>query len=142
MSSIKAFEFAAKRAEEAKDRKVPDGPVLAGYFTIDGQKFEVQALHDTNIAWLVAKVNDEEETTKAVAAVIDFMDTAMTPESAKRFAKMALAPKPKGMKIDEVMEVFQHVLTLVAAGEDPTGSSNGSSRPRRTTGGSSTATAR
>lgn len=139
MSSIKSFEFASKRAKE--DSAV-DGPKLAGKFKLDGEEFEVQSLRGTNIAYLVARISDSDETAKVIAAVIDFMETAMTPDSAKRFAKLALEPKPKGLEIDEVMEVFQHVLTLVASGEDPTGQSSGSAPSRRSTGGRSTATAR
>lgn len=134
MSSIKAFEFAAKRVADSKKKAA----ALSGKFEVDGEMFEVRALRDTSIAYLVARVNDSEETTKVLAAVIDFMETAMTPDSAKRFAKMALTPPPDGLEIDEVMEVFQHVLELVAGGEDPTGSSSASSPSRRSTGGSST----
>lgn len=138
MASIKSFEFASRRAAESKKK----GSGLAGKFEVDGEIFEVRALRDTSIAYLVARVNDTEETTKVLAAVIDFMETAMTPESSKRFSKMALTPPPDGLEIDEVMEIFQHVLTLVAAGEDPTGSSSASSPSRRSTGASSTGTAR
>lgn len=115
MSSIKSFEFAARRVEESKKKK---GSGLSGKFEVDGETFEVRALRDTSIAYLVARVNDTEETTKVLAAVIDFMETAMTPDSARRFAKVALTPPPDGLEIDEVMEIFQHVLELVAGGED------------------------
>lgn len=124
MADIKNFDFAVKRNDKVK---------VAGKFTIGGdQEFTVRVLQDSNIAYLIAKVNSDAEPTKVITSVLDFMERAMPPESAKRFEKLVLDPEG-GLSISQVMDVFQHVLGLVAGGEDPPGRSPGSaSRPRKT----------
>lgn len=103
----KAFEFASKRASGAK---------IAGNFTINGEQFTVRVLGDSHIAYLVANVNGGAEPTKAITHVLNFTEKALLPESAQRFERLVLDPEA-GLSMAEVMEVFQHVLTLVAGGE-------------------------
>ncbi len=132
MSEIKSFTFASGRAKGAKS---------AGKFEVNGESFEVRVLKDSNIAYLVAAVNGAGDAMKIISRVLDFMERALVPESAKRFESLVLDPDA-GLEISQVVEVFQHVLGMVAGGEDPTGSSSGSSARRPRTGASSTAASR
>lgn len=137
MSDVHVFHFAGgKRATKAK---------IAGSFQVedDGPTYDVRLLKDAQIAYLVAAVsNSDGESMDQVVTLLNFMERAMTPESAKRFKAFALGDDGgEGLELSEVMEVFRHVLTL-AAGQGPTGSSSSSAPPRRRTGARSTATAR
>jgi hypothetical protein len=123
MSEIKKFEFAAKRAE---------GESISGSFELNGETFAVRYLPNTNVAYLVAAINDTSDPMRVVTKVIDFMHRALTKDDGPRFEKLVLDPD-NGLEIDELLQVFQHVLTLAAA-ERPTGSSSDSSEPSSKTG--------
>lgn len=130
MSDMKVFEFANVRSSKAK---------IAGKFAVGTEQFEVRVLKDANIAYLVAAVNGATEPMKIITSVLNFMERAMVPESAKRFESLVLDPDD-GLEIAQVVEIFQHVLSMVAGG-DPTGPSSASSQPRKRTGARSTAAA-
>ncbi len=141
---MKAFEFASKRKKTGK------ATALAGKFQLEGQTIEVKALKDASLAYLIAQVNNAgEDSMKVVGKVIDFMDRALTRKSSKLFQDIVLGQgdfepeddEPGGLEIGEVVEVFQHVVSLVAGGEDPTGSSSASSTRSPRTGARSTARA-
>lgn len=130
MTEIKNFEFSTKRNDKVK---------LAGTFKINGEIFEVRVLQDSNIAYLIARVNSDAEPTKVITNVLDFMERAMPPESSKRFERLVLDPDG-GLSIAQVMDVFTHVLGLVVGGGDPTSSRRVSASPPRKTGAASRAT--
>lgn len=133
-SDIKAFEFATKKAAatETKD--------AVGEFTINGETFYVRHLADSHLAYLVHRAKSKAPD-KVIAAVLNFMEAAMLPESAERFEEMVLdTDDGGGLEMTEVVEVFEHVLTLVSA--LPTGSPKPSARRRPTAGSSSRATTR
>jgi hypothetical protein len=123
-NGIKSFEFGAKKAAGVK---------VIESFELNGEKFDIRALKDSNVAYLVhqtksGKAND------VIAGVLDFMEKALAPDSSKRFAEVALDPDA-GLTLEQIVEVFQYVLGVVGA--HPTGpSSDSSSGPRRTGTGS------
>lgn len=129
---IKAFEFGSKVATKEK---------IAGKFTVNGDTFSVRAIKDAQIAYLIAQVSHEDPM-KVVVSVLDFTERVLAKESAPRFEALVLGKDGgDGLELKEVMEVFQHILTLVAA--DPTGGApSASSRARKTTTASSRATTR
>lgn len=128
--NVKAFVFGAGRAPKQK---------IAGSFTVNGESFDVRVLLDSHISYLIHAVGTASESS-IVVKVIDFTEKALTKESAERFEKMVLDPDA-GLTTEEVIEIFQHVVSLVAAG-DPTGRPNASSTSRPKSGRTSTATAR
>lgn len=130
MSEVKRFEFGAKRAIKEQ---------IAGSFEIWTDSFEVRILNDSNIAFLIAEVSSSNDPSKVITTILNFMERALTEESYPRFRELVLGNP--GLKLEEVVEVFRHVLTIVAAG-NPTGSSKGSSTRPRSTGARSTAAAR
>lgn len=133
MSDFKNFEFATERAAKVQ---------LAGQFGINGQKFDVKVINDTNIAYLIASITGGGDDAKIIAKVLNFMEEAMTPESAKAFEALALGNDGgKGLKLAQVVEVFKHVLTIAAGGTNPTGGSSASASRRRSTGARSTISA-
>jgi hypothetical protein len=123
-NGIKSFEFGAKKAAGVK---------VIETFELNGESFDIRALKDSNVAYLVhqtksGKAND------VIAGVLDFMEKALAPDSSKRFAEVALDPDA-GLTLEQIVEVFQYVLGVVGA--HPTGpSSDSSSAPRRTGTGS------
>lgn len=127
MSDKKVFDFANVRTGKQK---------IAGEFSINGEDFQVRVLKDASIAYLVAAVNGSEDPMRIITKVLDFMERALVPESAKRFEKLVLDPEA-GLEIEQVVQIFQHVLGVVAGG-DPTGPSKGSSPQPRRTGAAST----
>lgn len=119
----KAFEFSSKVV--AKDK-------IAGTFSIDGQDFQVRVLKDSSLAYLVAKISDGTDSSKTLSYIIDFTERALVPDSATRFEALVLGKDGgSGLELSEVMEVFQHVLELVAAG--PTGGQAASASSRKST---------
>jgi hypothetical protein len=131
-NDIKSFEFGSKTS---KDR-------IAGSFVLNGETLEVRALKDAGIAFLIAQVSDSDDPMKVVVSVLNFAERALTKPSAKAFERIALGDHDtEGLSLEEVMEVFQHILSLVSA--DPTsGESSGSSGSRKATGARSQATTR
>lgn len=127
MSSQKVFEFAAKHVDVEGEEEP-----ISGKFTLQGQEFSVRFLANTNVAYLIAAINDTTDPMRVVTKVIDFMHRALIESDGLRFEKVVLDPK-KGLEIDQLLEVFQHVLSLAAA-ERPTGGSNESSEPSSKTG--------
>lgn len=124
-NDIKAFEFASVKTAEVKAH---------GEFQINGETYYVRALKDSHLAYLVHKAKSSAPD-RVIAAVLDFMEKAMLDESASRFEDLVLGDP--GLEMTEVVEVFQHVLTLVTA--TPTGPPKRSSARRRTTGSASPA---
>lgn len=125
----KAFEFAGKKAS---------GEKIIESFTVNGESFDIRPLKDSSVAVLVHKTRNG--TPDAVlAAVLNFTEKALTPESAKRFEAICLDPVD-GLEMAQIVEVFQYVLGVVGA--NPSGSSNASSVPPRRTGSRSTAASR
>lgn len=108
MSDKKVFTFGSGRTQR-----------VAGKFELNGQEFTVRALNDSNVAYLIAAINDTTDPMRVVTKVIDFMDRALIKEDGPRFEKVVLDPE-SGLKIEELLSVFQHVLTL-AASPDPNG---------------------
>ncbi len=132
MSDIKRFEFAGKRSTKAN---------ISGTFEIGDDSFEVVHQKGTRIAFLIADVNKAGDPMGTIVSVLNFMEVAMTPESSKLFRSVALGEGDyPGLELEEVVEVFRHVLSLAAL--DPTGASKGSSPRSKPAGRSSTATAR
>lgn len=127
MSAIKVFEFASEY-NEAEGEEEP----IAGEFVLQGKTLRVRYLHDTNVAYLIAAINDTSDPMRLVTKVIDFMHRALIDTDAALFERIVLDPK-KPVKIENLLEVFQHVLSLASA-ERPTGGSNESSEPSSKTG--------
>lgn len=125
-----AFEMATKRTTSSG---------VIGTFKVDEEVFEVRALKDSHLAYLIAAVNDTSDGTRLLVKVLDFTSSAMTKESAARFEKMVLDPDA-GLELSEVMECFQEIVTLVA--ENPTGGASASSPSPKRSGRASTATSR
>lgn len=133
MSDIKNFEFASGRAS---------GEQIAGAFKINGEQFDVKVINDTNIAYLIASITSGSEDGRVITKVLNFMERAMTEESAKRFEDLALGNDGgKGLKLEYVVEVFKHVLGIAAGGAGPTTQSKRSAARPRATGGRSTISA-
>lgn len=126
MSAMKVFEFASEYNDAEGEEPV------AGKFMLQGKEFSVRYLHDTNVAYLIAAINDTSDPMRVVTKVIDFMHRALIDVDGPIFEKVVLNPK-KPVKIEHLLEVFQHVLSLAAA-ERPTGGSSGSSEPSPKTG--------
>jgi hypothetical protein len=97
---------------------VPAVEKIAGKFKMGGNVFEVRALKDSNIAYLIAAVNENGDPMRTVSKVLNFMERALTDESYPRFEAYVLDPKA-GLEIKEILQVFQHVLVLVASGGGP-----------------------
>lgn len=116
---IKTFSFGAKKATGVK---------VIETFELNGENFDIRALRDSNVAYLVhqtksGKAND------IIAGVLDFMERALVPESAKRFADLAL-DVDSGLTLEQIVEVFQYVLGVVGA-HPFTSPSASSSAPRK-----------
>lgn len=126
---MKSFEFAAARAA---------GEKVIGSFQINGEQFDIRPLKDTSVAVLVHRTRSGRPDV-VLAAVLDFTEKALTPSSAKRFSEICLDPYD-GLAMDEVIEVFRHVLGVVGA--NPTGSASSSSPAPRKTGSGSRASTR
>jgi hypothetical protein len=132
---IKIFEFAAKRkASDAKSK----GIVLAS-FEVDGQSFDIRPLKDSSVAYLVHKISGGSPA-EVISAVLNFTEKALTPESSVRFEKLVLDPDA-GLELDEVVQIFEHILEVVSNGV-PTMPPPASSASRRKTTSSSAATKR
>lgn len=127
MSSIKVFEFAAAYDESAEVEEA-----VAGQFELHGKTFSVRYLPDTNVAYLIAAINDTSDPMRVVTKVIDFMHRALIEVDGPIFEKVVLDPR-RPVKIENLLEIFQHVLGLAAA-ERPTGGSSESSEPSSKTG--------
>lgn len=123
-NGIKTFNFGAKKAAGVK---------VIETFELNGENFDIRALRDSNVAYLVhqtksGKAND------IIAGVLDFMERALTPESSKRFAELAL-DVDSGLTLEQIVEVFQYVLGVVGA-HPFTSPSDSSSGPRKSGTGS------
>lgn len=123
-NGIKTFQFSAKKAAGVK---------VIESFEVNGESFDIRALKDSNVAYLVHQTKSG-RANDVIAGVLDFMEKALTPDSSKRFSEMALDPDA-GLTLEQIVEVFQYVLGVVGA--HPTGpSSDSSSAPRRSGTGS------
>lgn len=129
---VTAFEFASKKALK---------PAAAiNTFKIDGEDYHIRALKDASVAYLVHKTRGGQAHV-IIAAVLDFTEKALLPESARRFEERALGTDGQdGLDLAQIVEVFEYVLGVVAA--NPTGSPNNSSPSPRKIGSASRATAR
>lgn len=122
MAEMRVFEFAAEYDEDA----------VAGRFVLQGEEFSVRFLADSNVAYLIAAINDTSDPMRVMTKVVDFMERALVDGDGARFEKVVLNPK-KPVKIEHLLEVFQAVLSLAAA-ERPTGGSSESSEQSSKTG--------
>lgn len=117
---MKILEFGGKREQG-----------VAGEFKLNGEVFTVRTLPSGRLAYLVAGVNNSgEDGTALVAKVFDFMEAALLPEDLKRFEKVLLDPVT-GLETEEIMEVFQEIVELVAAGKAGGSSTASSESPKR-----------
>lgn len=130
-NDIKSFNYASKKAAAGAGKAV-------GEFVLNGETLYVRALKDSHLAFLVHKAKSSSPD-KVIAAVLDFTEKALLPESAQRFEEIVLDLE-QGLEMEEVVEVFEHILTLVTA-VPPTSPSSSSPR-RRTTGSRSAASTR
>lgn len=131
----KSFAFSSKRAAGSKK-----GPVIIESFDIDGSSFDIRALKDSSVAYLVHQTKGGEANV-VIAAVLDFTERALTAESAKRFEALALGlDGGEGLDLEQIVEVFQYILGVV--GGHPTGPSSASSSAPRRTGTASRGTSR
>lgn len=124
---VKAFQFASKTTKS---------PKVIGEFKIDGATYRVRHLKDSAVALLIHQTSSG-SADKTIAGVLDFTEMALMPEDAKAFAERALSKDnpENALSMDEIVQVFQHVLTIVTS--FPTGpSSDSSTSPRRTGSGS------
>ena len=128
----KTFDFSGKRA---LGEDVIDTMTIKTKEYPDGQDFDIRAMKDSAPMFLAHKLSVGDNTQKLVA-VIDFMHSAMTPESAERFEELATDPI-NGLDWEEIVEIFQYVLGVVSG--NPTGLPSGSSTVQRKTGSSSRA---
>lgn len=131
MSDVRLFEFDSQLP--VKPSEDEDGPEVIGEFKINGQSFEVVYQEDSSIAHLIHRVNSTRDTSKIISAVFSFMERALTPESSQDFEAMVLgADGGRGLKMEHVVSIFEHVVTLVGS-SDPTGSpAEPSPAPRKT----------
>lgn len=123
----KVFEFASKKALK---------PAAAiDTFKIDGEDYHIRALKDASVAFLVHRTRGGQPDV-VISAVLDFTEKALLPESAKRFEERALGSDGQdGLDLAQIVQVFEYVLSVVAA--NPTGSpANSSPSPRRNGSGS------
>lgn len=131
----KSFEFASRKRKKVAN----DDVVVIGSFDIaGGDAYRVRALTDTSVAHLIHKARSGDAST-VLSAVMRFMEYALHPDDVQRFENDELDPVD-GLELEEVVEVFEHVLSIVSAG--PTSSQSGSSTASRRTGGSSKPTSR
>jgi hypothetical protein len=128
-----SFEFASKKA--LAPAKAIDT------FQIDGEDYFIRALKDSRVAYLVHKTRGGAPDV-IISAVLDFTEQALLPESAKRFEARALGTDGgDGLDLDQIVQVFNHILGVVAA--NPTGGPSKPSSPSpRKTGSASPATRR
>lgn len=126
----KVFEFGAKKAL-AKSEPI-------GEFELLGEVYYIRALKDSATAILIHQTRSSENSV-VLSAILNFTEKALVPESATRFAKVCLDPID-GLDMDQILEVFKYVLSIVAA--NPTGSSSDSSPTVRKSGTRSTAASR
>lgn len=130
----KSFVFAnAKKSANKTEVKA------IGQFDINGQVFRVRALKDTAVAYLIHRARNAKSDV-VISAVLDFLEKALVPADYPAFEELALDPED-GLELEQVVEVFEHVLSMVAAG-DPTGGSSASSPRSSRTGAGSRTTAR
>lgn len=118
VAEIKSFTF----AEEV----VPDEDI-AGQFELNGALFDVRKLKDSALPVLMHKVRNGQPSV-VLAAVLDFSEIALTPDSAKRFIEKHLNPVT-GLKMGQIVEVFGHIMTVVAQGA---AAEDGSTAPKPT----------
>lgn len=125
---VKAFTFASKTTK---------GPKVIGEFKIDDVTYKVRALKDSAVALLIHQTSSG-SADKTIAGVLDFTEMALMPEDAKAFAERALSKDnpENALSMDEIVQVFQHVLTLVTSFPTIGSSSDSSTSPRRTSSGS------
>lgn len=124
--AVKVFEFSAKR--KASDAKTK-GIVLAT-FEVDGQSFDIRPLKDSSVAYLVHKISGGSPA-EVISAVLNFTEKALTPDSSVRFEKLVLDPEA-GLELDEVVQIFEHILEVVSNGVPPTPPSASTRSPRKT----------
>lgn len=126
---IKSFDFAAEKTTKNS---------IIGSFKVRGETYDVRQLKDTVVPVLVRASAGGGQ--GMIPAVFAFLEKALTPESAKRFETDLLDPIT-GLTNDQVVQIFQHVLSMVSAGK-ATGASSESSAGSRTTGSASRGTSR
>lgn len=135
----KVFEFGT---EKAVTKSNDDGAIVVGEFDLKNngvmQTYYIRALVNSSTAVLVNKVRSSDHSA-VIQAVLNFTEIALTPESAERFAKVALHPI-KGLEIDQIIEVFRYVLSVTSA--NPIGSASALSTPQPKPGTRSTAASR
>lgn len=78
--------------------------------------FHVRELKDTHVAYLVRAAQRKRNETAIISAVINFMEYALVEESSARFEELALGDP--GLSMEEIVEVFTHVLGIVSSGAE------------------------
>lgn len=126
----KAFAFASQK-KPAK----PVAPQVIGSFVIGDDTFEIKAVKDAATLYLVADMS-EEDGSKSIAALVNYVHDSLTEESGALFRKVALGRGDyPGLEASDVTEVFEYILEVQS--EVPTGQPSASSARRRTTGSAS-----
>lgn len=105
MAEIKSFTFADEPMSEED---------IAGQFELNGVVFDVRKLKDSALPVLMHKVRNGKPGT-VFAAVLEFAELAMTPDSAKFFIEKHLSPVT-GLKMEQVVQVFSEIMVVVARG--------------------------
>lgn len=123
-------------ASASKAAAAPDDLIE---FKLDGDVFHARRMKDATLAYLVAQASDTTDHARIVTAVLDFMEKALTPESARLFRKRMLDPED-GFDMEIVIEVFRWLLGEVAGGKAG-GPPRASSSRQRSGGRASTGTA-
>lgn len=113
---MKTFEFEVETMDDQ----------IVGSFMLRGEQYDIRALQDTATAVLIRKMRNSKGDV-ALAAVLDFTEVALTPDSAKRFAALCLDNPKTALKWAQINEVFRYVLGVVAA--NPIGSASASLPP-------------
>lgn len=110
MSEVKNFEFGAKKTE---------GEIKAiASFKINGEQYQVRAMRGVSLMYLINKMKNGRNQDDQIAAFLEFADSALLPESAKRLEKLILE-QDNGVEFEapELIQVLTHIVQLAAAGE-------------------------
>lgn len=105
MAEIKSFTFADE------PMAVED---IAGQFELNGTLFDVRKLKDSALPVLMHKVRNGQPNV-VLAAALEFVEVALTPESAKFFIEKHLSPVT-GLKLGQIIEVLSEIMAVVARG--------------------------
>lgn len=122
--SKKVFAFASQKATKAPSENI------IGSFDIGDQSFDIVETVDSSLAYLVVDMNDGDASQK-ISAVLGFTKRALTEDSANRFKVLALG-KP-GLKLEEIVQVFEYILEVISSGVPSSPPSVSSARRRTTT---------